>query len=48
MQRSWPLAKANGFILKMGYSGVGIFNWYYPSSPPQIHAPPGTTSNEGG
>jgi hypothetical protein len=23
------------------YSGVGIFNWYYPSSPPQIPRRPG-------
>jgi len=30
------------------YSGVGIFNWYYPSSPPQIPRAPGVELERGG
>jgi hypothetical protein len=30
------------------YSGVGIFNWYYPSSPPQILRRPGVDLERGG
>jgi hypothetical protein len=36
MQRPWPLAKVNGFILVWE-----SFNWHYPSSPPQVLLRPG-------
>ena len=48
MQRPFPNGKecpfgCNGCVTAAAagksqrfYSGVGIFNWYYPSSPPQI------------
>jgi hypothetical protein len=53
MQRPFPNGKkcpfgCNGYVTAVAvgqsqrlYSGVGIFNWYYLSSPPQILCAPG-------